>query len=133
MRKHGVPNFPNPIFILGRYRFGFTADSGVDFHTPQFHKAEAYCQRRFLGAGKQYSPAQLSQWHTRALKYAQCIRANGLAIFPDPPPAGQTGLGGPEILLPSTLPQNLLGTPAWLHAQRACKALSAGVAVAWSG
>jgi hypothetical protein len=133
MRKHGVPNFPNPIFILGKYRFGFTVDSGVNPHTPQYQAAQRYCMNRYLDPNKPYSPAQLAKWHTQALKYAQCIRANGLKIFPDPPPAGQIGLGGPEILLPSTLPQDLLGTPAWLHAQRACKSLSAGVAVAWSG
>lgn len=133
MRTHGVPNFPNPIFLLGEYRFGFTADSGVNYHTPQFRTAEQYCTAHFLGAGKPFSPAQLAQWHTQALKYAQCIRKNGLKVFPDPPPASQNGLGQPEILLPSTLPQNLLGTPAWLHAQAACKSLSTGVAVAWSG
>lgn len=133
MRKHGVPSFPNPIFILGKYRFGFTVDSGVDPDTPQFRRAEAYCQARFLGGSKPFSPAQLARWQARALKYAQCIRANGLKVFPDPPPASEDGLGGPEILLPSTLPQDLLATPAWLHAQRACKSLSAGIAVAWSG
>lgn len=133
MRKHGVPNFPNPIFILGNYRFGFTVDSGVDSHTPQYAAARRYCMNRYLHPGKPYSPAQLAQWHTQALKYARCIRAHGLEIFPDPPPAGQNGLGSPEILLPHTLPQNLLGTPAWLHAQHACKSLSTGVAVAWSG
>lgn len=132
MRKHGVPNFPNPVFILGRYRFGFTADSGVNFHTPQYKAATRYCTNRYL-PNKPFSPAQLAQWHTQALKYAQCIRANGLKIFPDPPPASRNGLGGPEILLPATLPQNLLGTPGWLHAQRACKSLSTGIAVAWSG
>jgi hypothetical protein len=133
MRKHGVPNFPNPIFILGEYRFGFTVDSGVNSHTPQYQAALRYCMNRYLHPGEQFSPAQLAQWHTQALKYARCIRANGLKIFPDPPPASQNGLGGPEILLPTTLPQNLLGTPGWLHAQRACKPLSTGVAVAWSG
>jgi hypothetical protein len=133
MRKHGVPNFPNPIFILGEYRFGFTVDSGVNSHTPQYQAALRYCMNRYLHPGEQFSPAQLAQWHTQALKYARCIRANGLKIFPDPPPASQNGLGGPEILLPTTLPQNLLGTPGWLHAQRACKSLSTGVAVAWSG
>jgi hypothetical protein len=133
MRKHGVANFPNPIFILGKYRFGFTADSGVDSHTPQYRAAQRYCMNRYLDPGKPYSPAQLAQWHTQALKYAQCIRAHGLKIFPDPPPADQNGLGGPEILLSSGLPQDLLVTPAWLHAQRACKSLSSGVAVAWSG
>jgi hypothetical protein len=133
MRKHGVPNFPNPIFILGKYRFGFTVDAGVNFHTAQYKAALRYCMNRYFHPGEQFSPAQLAQWHTQALKYAQCIRANGLKIFPDPPPASQNGLGGPEILLPPTLPQNLLGTPGWLHAQRACKSLSTGVAVAWSG
>jgi len=133
MRKHGVPNFPNPIFILGRYRFGFTADSGVNFHTPQYQAAQKYCMNRYLDPNGQYSPAQLAKWHAQALKYAQCIRANGLKIFPDPPPADKNGLGGPEILLPSTLPQDLLGTPGWLHAKSACKSLSSGVAVAWSG
>jgi hypothetical protein len=133
MRKHGVPNFPNPIFILGNYRFGYTVDSGVNPDTPQFQKAHRYCTKRYLDTGKPFSPAQLARWHTQALKYAECIRAHGLKIFPDPPPASQNGLGSPEILLPATLPQNLLGTPAWLHAQRACKSLSAGIAVAWSG
>lgn len=133
MRKHGVPNFPNPIFILGKYRFGFTADSGVNFHTPQYQTAQRYCMDRYLDPDKPFSPAQLAQWHTQALRYAGCIRAHGLKIFPDPPSANQNGLGGPEILLPSTLPRNLLGTPAWLRAQRSCKSLSAGVAIAWAG
>lgn len=133
MRKHGVPNFPNPIFILGKYRFGYTVDSGVNPETPQFQKAHRYCTKRYLDPNKPFSPAQLAQWHTQALKYAECIRTHGLKIFPDPPPASDETLGGPEILLPGTLPQDLLGTPAWLHAQRACKSLSTGIAVAWSG
>jgi hypothetical protein len=132
MRRRGVPNFPNPIFVLGRYHFGFTAGSGVNPDTPQFKTAEEYCTAHFLGTGRPFSPTQLAQWHTQALNYARCIRAHGLKVFPDPPPANQNRLGQPEILLPSSLPQNLLGTPAWVHARQACKSLSAGIAVAWS-
>lgn len=48
MRSHGFPTFPEPIPIkieghpLG-FGFGFTRNDGIDTKSPQFQKAERYC------------------------------------------------------------------------------------------
>jgi hypothetical protein len=40
MRKHGVPNFPDPTFSGGRFNAGL---GGVDPQSPAFKQAAAAC------------------------------------------------------------------------------------------
>ncbi len=56
--------------------------------------------------------------HAKAVKFAECIRSNGVSAFPDPDASGQFAYGipsGGSPLDPSSA--------AWQHAIGACKAL----------
>jgi hypothetical protein len=55
----------------------------------------------------------------QAAKYSECMRANGVADFPDPNADGQILYGGVSV-----------PKPVWVHAVGACKALEPS---AWSG
>jgi hypothetical protein len=113
MRSHGVPNFPDPIVLDGRPRFGFSVRSGVDPNTPQFEAAFRYCTSRYRIFGNPPSQAQKAKWRTAAVKYAACVRSHGVAGFPDPRSDGL-------IPLPSAAYN---GLPAVRRAEAACKAL----------
>jgi hypothetical protein len=82
MRNHGVTNFPDPS-ASGQFTIDEVANgSSVNTQTPAFTQAISACKTLepagFTG-GKR-SPVQQSA----ALKFAQCIRAKGVADFPDP-------------------------------------------------
>lgn len=113
MRSHGVPNFPDPIVILGRPRFGFTVKSGVDPNTPQFKAAFKYCTNRYRIFGTPPSQAQRAKWNAAALRFSACVRSHGARNFPDPNGEGL-------IPLPSADYDRL---PTVEHAEQACRAL----------
>ena len=78
MRSHGVPNFPDPGNGGG---IEISSGSGIDPSSPQFQAAQKACQK--------YSPANPSQAHMAQreqslLKFAACMRDNGVPSFPDP-------------------------------------------------
>lgn len=75
IREHGVPHFPDPD-AKGEYRFG------IDVSPEVWQKAVAACkalQPPGALSGKR-SPKQQSA----ALRFAQCVRENGVKDFPDP-------------------------------------------------
>ena len=50
MRKHGLPNFPDPQFLSGgRVAMRISADSGIDPGSPQFQAAQKACQSLLPG------------------------------------------------------------------------------------
>jgi len=106
MRANGVPNFPDPPIKPGR---------GIDFQSPAFQSASKTCEKylpRSTGAPPAIPAAVRREW----LAFAKCVRANGVPSFPDPGPNGiQFPLGSP-------IPQS----PAFQHAQNACKKYIAG-------
>jgi len=86
MRSHGVGAFPDP-----SGSGGFTIDavangSSLDPNAPAFNQAMSACKSLepagFTGA--KVTPEQAAA----RLKFAQCIRANGVPDFPDPTPNG---------------------------------------------
>ena len=86
MRSNGVPKFPDPS-ASGQFTIDEIANgSSLDTRSPTFTQA--------LGACKSLEPAgfegstRSTQQQAAALKFAQCIRANGVSDFPDPA-AGQ--------------------------------------------
>lgn len=86
MRSHGVAGFPDPD-ASGRLTIDAVANgSSVDTSSPAFTRAISACKALepagFIG-GKR-SPEQQSA----GLKFARCIRANGVNDFPDPLPNG---------------------------------------------
>jgi hypothetical protein len=86
MRRNGVSQFPDP-GASGKLTIDAVANgSSLDTSTPAFTQA--------IGACKDLEPAgfmgskRSSQQQQAALRFAQCIRANGVPDFPDPTPNG---------------------------------------------
>jgi hypothetical protein len=86
MRSNGVSEFPDPD-ASGKLTIDAVANgASLDPSTPAFKQAISACKNLepagFTGS-KRSSEQQLA-----ALKFAQCIRANGVKDFPDPIPNG---------------------------------------------
>lgn len=104
MRQNGVPAWPDPIdgdkFLLKR--------GSVDPNSPEFKAAGRKCEPlRPPAWTARKDPAAQAQM----LKYAQCMRRNGVPSFPDPQ-------GG--ALDPGDLDT---GSPLFKAAERKCQAL----------
>jgi hypothetical protein len=86
MRSNGVSQFPDP-GASGKLTIDAVANrSSLDPSTPAFKQAISACKNLepagFTGSKRS------SQQQQAALKFAQCIRANGVKDFPDPIPSG---------------------------------------------
>lgn len=86
MRKNGVSAFPDPS-ATGKLTIDAVANgSSLDTSTPAFTRALSTC--------KELEPAgftgtqRSSQQQQAALRFARCIRHNGVTDFPDPSPNG---------------------------------------------
>jgi hypothetical protein len=84
MRANGVKNFPDPS-ASGDFAIDTVANrSGVDTSSAVFTQARSACKdlepSGFTGKGRTAEQQQA------ALKFAQCIRDNGVTDFPDPAP-----------------------------------------------
>lgn len=84
MRSHGVGNFPDPD-ASGHLTIDQVANgTSVNMNTPAATQALNACKSLepagFTGTTR--TPAQ----QAAALKFAQCIRENGVSDFPDPGP-----------------------------------------------
>lgn len=82
MRDNGVRGFPDPD-ASGTFTVETIANgTSIDTNSPAFQQAVTACKdlepAGFTGAGR--SPEQ----QQGALKFAQCIRDNGVKDFPDP-------------------------------------------------
>jgi hypothetical protein len=82
MRSNGVPKFPDP-GASGKVTIDEVANgSSLDTSSPAFTQALSACKdlepAGFTGGTR--SPEQQSA----ALKFAQCVRENGVTDFPDP-------------------------------------------------
>jgi hypothetical protein len=79
MRAHGVSNFPDPTSGGG---IELAPSSGVNPQSPAFQTAQRSCQKLLPLRG---APAHMSASDRRAaVKFARCMRANGVPDFPDP-------------------------------------------------
>ena len=86
MRSNGVSEFPDP-GASGKFTIDAVANgSSLDTSTPAFKQALSACKNLepagFMGTKRS------SQQQQAALKFAQCIRDNGVTDFPDPTPNG---------------------------------------------
>jgi hypothetical protein len=86
MRANGVSNFPDPD-ASGQFTIDAIANgSGVDTGSAAFRQALSACQGLeppgFTGSTRS------TQQQEAALKFAQCVRDNGVTDFPDPTPDG---------------------------------------------
>jgi hypothetical protein len=86
MRSNGVSEFPDP-GASGKLTIDAIANgSSLDTSTPAFKQAISACKdlepAGFMGSKRS------SQQQDAALKFAQCVRENGVKDFPDPIPNG---------------------------------------------
>jgi hypothetical protein len=86
MRSNGVPRFPDPS-ASGQFTIDQVANgTSLDTSSPKFTQALGTC-KSLAPAGFEGS-TRSAQQQAAALKFAECIRANGVRDFPDPA-AGQ--------------------------------------------
>jgi hypothetical protein len=110
MRKHGVPDFPDP--INGKLVINGTVGSPIQPQSPQFQAALKVCQHPM----PQSSSVQQRHDDLELLRAARCMRAHGFPDFPDP--SFDPG-GGENISLPSSI-LGEVGTPRFNAARKLC-------------
>ena len=122
MRTHGVPNFPDPGSGGG---IQLAPSSAINTQSPAFQSAQSACQKLLPGGLPGvggHSATRIKQ----GVKLAECMRAHGLATFPDPtlsPPATLPApdavfLGGPDGAF--SLTASMVQSPAFTQAAAAC-------------
>jgi hypothetical protein len=111
MRAHGVPDFPDP-GANGRIAIQGGPGSDLDPQNPQFRAAQQACQS-LQPTG---SPAQQAAGRATFLRYSKCMRAHGIADFPDPNSSGGIQIqGGPGSGLDPQSPQFQAADKACQH------------------
>jgi hypothetical protein len=110
MRKHGVPNFPDP---NGQGQVSIKSGSGIDPRSPKFQAAQQTCQKLLPNGGKP-TPAQQAQQLRQATAFSECMRKHGVSNFPDPDSQGGIQLSPNSG---SGLDPN---SPTFQKAQKAC-------------
>lgn len=121
MRRNGVGDFPDP-GPSGSFTIdGIVNGSSVNPNTPAFKQALSTCEHLepagFIGTKR--SPQQ----QQAALKFAQCMRQNGVPDFPDPTP------NGPIIdtsRIPSAAGRGAHSIPGFTTAADKCSAIYSG-------
>jgi hypothetical protein len=111
MRDNGVPDFPDPNASGQLTIDGIVNGSGLNPNTPAFEQALSACKNLeppgFMG-NRRTPPQQEA-----ALKFAQCIRDNGVPDFPDPTPDGP--LVDTNRIPSSNLPGGMSSLHAAMH------------------
>jgi hypothetical protein len=114
MRAAGITNFPDP--KPGGGGFLITPRSGLDPNSPQFQAAATSCRKK-TGFGGQGGSLQQNALFDKLLKFSECMRAHGIAAFPDP----VKGPGGGII---RKAPQGVdPNSPQFQAAKKACDSL----------
>jgi len=92
MRSHGVSNFPDPKVSSspGRQAIAFHVDPS-ETGSPNFKSASQAC-KSILPAPTGTSQAEQQAHKQGLLDFASCMRAHGIAGFPDPDLQGQLTL-----------------------------------------
>jgi hypothetical protein len=114
MRSHGVSNFPDP---GSSGQISISSANGINPDFPQVKSAQAACQS--LLPGGRPTAAQNAQRTAQALKFSQCMRAHGVAKFPDP----STGNGRISIKVGRSSGIDP-SSPQFQAAQKACQSFS---------
>jgi hypothetical protein len=121
MRKNGVPGFPDP--VNGQLNLQVTPGGALDPSSPQWKAAQQAC-KSLEPPGLQPGSAQSNQQQSQALKFASCMRKNGVPNFPDP----QTQGGG--FIVGEGVDNN---SPQYKAALAACRKLQPGGATTGGG
>ena len=79
VRKHGLPNFPDPPYQGDELnKLGYTK------YSPQMIKADNACHALALAAGAVESQAEKEKYLAQDLKISECMHAHGVTNFPEP-------------------------------------------------
>jgi hypothetical protein len=108
MRENGLPGFPDP-------DSGGTTKNLPDRDSPQFKRARQACQSLEPPENRVGTPENAAL-QAKMLKYAQCMRKNGVPNFPDPQ-------GGRILVKLGTIDGN---SPQFKKAVQACRHLESG-------
>lgn len=114
MRAHGLTDFPDP--TVGSN--GLPNWSGVDNLAPAYEAADKVCKQDLPDIGP-HTSAEKATANAAALKYAVCMRSNGVPNFPDP-----NGQGVIQINNATGVPEP--SSPAFQKAEAARKRLDNG-------
>ncbi|MGO9977125.1 MAG: hypothetical protein ACLP01_30845 [Solirubrobacteraceae bacterium] len=122
MRSHGLTDFPDPTVgsngLPSFSLFGGPNNSNLNPSSPQFQTAHRACEKDLPNLGGQ-TPADKAADDTKALKYVQCMRANGEPDYPDPNSQGAIQITNPTGILAPDSPQ-------FQRAEHACQSLGSG-------
>lgn len=110
MRSHGATGFPDPT-IGSNGLPSWSINPNVNTQAPAYHAARLACEKDLPHLAPQ-TPAAKATANAAALKYATCMRANGVPDFPDPNGSG--------------LIQADADSPRFQQAQTACSSLDHG-------
>jgi hypothetical protein len=114
MRSHGEPSWPDPN-SQGDFVFDNPGTS-LDLSSPQYQSANKACQKLLPNGRMGFTPTELQQAMSKALKFSACMRSHGIANFPDPVSRnGGVFISGAGIDLNS---------PQLQAARQACRSLS---------
>jgi hypothetical protein len=121
MRTNGVSDFPDP-GASGKFTIdGVVNGSSLDLSAPAFKRAMSACKHLEPAGftGSKRSPLE----QQAALKFAKCMRENGVPGFPDPNP------NGPLIdtsRIPSAAGRGARSIPGFPAAASKCTAIYSG-------
>jgi hypothetical protein len=126
MRAQGVPSFPDPGSTGGAFGQQIVR-SGIDPQSPAFQSAMSACQKLAPAGKAAFGPSSETR-KVKLVKLAECMRARGLRMFPDPttsassaPASGviiaSSGPGGSVSL---SVPQTMIQSPSFKQAATAC-------------
>jgi hypothetical protein len=108
MRSNGVPRYPDPSSGAAKPSL---QQLGVS--SSRFQLAESACRHLLPSGGSPPNQAEQHQVRVEALSFSQCVRAHGVAGFPDPDNTGRipdpAGVGIDQ------------GSPTFEAANRACR------------
>ena len=124
MRKNGVREFPDPDASGTLTIDGIANRSSIDTSSAAFNQAIAACKD--LQPSGFTGRKRTAQEQENALKFAQCIRDNGVKDFPDPAP------DGPLIdtnRIPSAAGRGGLNIPGLREAMEKCRGLAGNAGV----
>lgn len=86
MRKHGVPNFPDPT-SSGQFNL-----NGINSQSEAFQTAESDCKSLIGGEINPKPITQTPQMQAATLKMAKCMRSHGVPNYPDGPITRSSGI-----------------------------------------
>ena len=87
MRENGIPQFPDPIVDsdgVARMDFVALGELGLEPGSPEVESAVEACEEHIEGMTQAFGDPDISEVEDTLLAFAECMRENGIADFPDP-------------------------------------------------